>query len=226
MELFTKKPQVTTEDFCEKFYDDFIFSSKIGEADPWDMYCKVSHEQISEFDPSFNTVDLSSFRDELLALRLEVFGVVWFIHMKIDLSPIHSEFTRQYLLNENLADLWDSMEVYNQAVAKSATGGWDSNTRSGRYKITFNNSMRAQMFDKWMTVVSNKDAARAANRIGCKKAWKSKKVHIYLFFALTDQLQCEVNDEARKVIMSIIKGFFDGISDELKKVKIIGSYLN
>ena len=40
-------------------------------------------------------------------------------------------------------------------------------------------------------------------------------------FALTRQLQSEINEEARKILIAIIQGYFDGVSEELGKVKII-----
>ena len=113
------------------------------------------------------------------------------------------------------------MEPYNQAVAKAVVGGSDSNTRTGRAYITFINEMRSRLFDKWVVTLSDpKDAARPANRIGSDVPWKAQKTHVYLSFELTDQLQCEVNEEARMNLMTLIQGFFNGASEELGKVKM------
>lgn len=222
MGLFDRKPRMSTQEWCEYFYSNHVFAPPIGEADPWRLFCDAAHQQILRSDPAFSAVDVSDLSDQLLALRLEVIGIAWLLHVKDDLSPKQSECTRLHLLKHNREGLWDMMEPYNQAVAKSTVGGSDSNTRAGRTHIVFMNSMRTQLFDKWAAKVSDpKDAARSANRVGSNVPWKSHKTHVYLSFALTDQLQCEVNEEARKRMMAIIQGFFDGTSEELRKVKII-----
>ncbi|MCK4736105.1 MAG: hypothetical protein KAT65_26860 [Methanophagales archaeon] len=222
MGLFDRKSGMSTHEWCEYFYNKHVFAPPIGEAGPWQLFCDVAHQQILRSDPAFSAVDVLDISDQLLALRLEVIGIAWLLRVKNDLSPKQSECTRLYLLNNNHERLWGMMEPYNQAVAKATVGGSDSSTRTGRAHIAFMNSMRTQLFDKWVTKVSDpKDATRSANRIGSDVSWKSHKTHVYLSFALTDQLQCEVNEKARKGMMAIIQGFFDGTSEELRKVRII-----
>ncbi|MCD6101497.1 MAG: hypothetical protein J7J77_00375 [Candidatus Cloacimonetes bacterium] len=222
MGLFDRKPRISAQEWCEYFYNNYVFSPNIGQANPWQLFCDAAYQQILKSDSTFSVVDVSDFSEQLLALRLEVIGIVWLFHVKDDLAPKQSECTRLYLLKHNREGLWDMMEPYNRAVAKSIVGGNDSNTRMGRAHIVFMNSMRTQLFDKWTTVISDpKDAARPANRVGSNVPWKSHKTQAYLSFALTDQLQCEVNEKARKGMMAIIQGFFNGASEELRKVKII-----
>ena len=222
MGLFDRKPKISVQEWCENFYNNQVFSSPIGGADPWQLFCTSVRDQITQSDPTFSEVDAVALYDQLLALRLEVIGIAWVLGVKDDLSPKQSESTRLYLLNHNRERFWDMMEPFNQAVAKATVGGSDPSTRTGRAHITFMNSMRTQLFDKWIGTVSDgKDAARAANRIGSNVPWKSYKTHIYLSFALTDQLHCEVNEEARDGLIAVIGGFFDGASEELRKVKIV-----
>ena len=222
MGLFDQKPKMSVQEWCEHFYGNYVFASPIGGAHPWQIFCNSARDQVAQADPSFSEVDDVALSDQLLALHLEVIGIAWILLVKDDLSSKQSECTRLYLLNHNQERFWEMMEPYNQAVAKATVGGSDSSTRKGRAHITFINSMRTQLFDKWVAMVSDpKDAARPANRIGSDVPWKSHKTHVYLSFALTDQLQCEVNEEARKGLMAVIHGFFDGASEELRKVKIV-----
>jgi len=222
MGLFDRKSRMSTQEWCEYIYSNYVFAPPIREVDPWRVFCESVHRQVLRAAPTFSAVDVADLSDQLLALRLEVIGIAWLFRIKDDLSPKQSECTRLHLLKHNREGLWDMMEPYNQAVAKSTVGGSDHATRTGRAHITFINSMRADLFDKWVAKVSDpKDAARSANRFGSNVPWKSQKTHIYLSYALTDQLQCEVNDEARTGMMAIIQGFFDGTSEELQKVKII-----
>ncbi len=222
MGLFHRKPRLSTQQFCEDFYSNYVFAPSIADSNPWLILCDSIHQQLLQADPVFSSVDLSCPPDQLLALRLEVIGIAWMLHVKDSLSPRQSECTRVYLSRHNRDDLWDMMDPYNKATAESTVLGSDPSTRIGRGHITFLNSMRAQLFDDWVATVSNpKDAARAANRFGCNVPWKSKRTHTYLSFALTDQLQCEINEKARLAIMAIIQGFYDGTYEKLSKVKIV-----
>lgn len=222
MGLFDRKPKVTVQQWCDEFYSGSVFVSSIGGADPWQVFCNTVRDQVAQADSAVSQLDDKILSDQLLALRLEVVGIAWMVHVKDAFSPKQSQCTQEYLASHNQDKYWDMMEPYNQAVAKAAVGGSDGSTAAGRAHITFMNSMRTQLFGKWKTTVSDpKHAARAANRIGSDVSWKAQKTHVYLSFALTDQLQCKVNEEARRTLMAVIHGFFDGASEELKKVKIV-----
>jgi hypothetical protein len=121
-----------------------------------------------------------------------------------------------------MESLWELMETYNQATARSTTHGADPESRSGRARLTFLNQMRASLFDEWIAKGFDGGAvARAANRMGSEIPWKARSTHTYLSFALTDQLDVEINEDARLSIFSIIKGFYDGAKESIKEVKII-----
>lgn len=220
--LFSQKPRVSIKEFCKGFYDEFIFPPNIGEVNPWEAFGEMSYKMVLGADPTFKTVSLSSFTAELRTLRLEVFGIAWFHNVKDKHAPAQSEFTKHYLEEHGFTDIWESLEDYNKAVARSTTGGHDPDTRLGRASIVFLNQMRSALFDEWVQTVSDpKNAARAANRIGSHVSWKSMRAHSYLSFALTDRMQCEVNEEARTRIVAIIQGLYDGASEAIKAVKII-----
>ena len=223
MGLFLRKGKVSTEEFCAEFYDQSIFSPNIGGVDPWKSFCETFYKSIAEADPIFGQVDISALISELRALRLEVFGIAWFHHVNNKFAPDQSEFTKSYLEERGLTDIWERMENYNQATARSTAGGYDSNSRSGHGHLVYLNQKRADIFDEWLELgYDPKTVARAANRLGSDTAWKSNRVHVYLSFALTDKLGCEVNDEARPRILAIIQGFYEGASESIKEVKIVG----
>ncbi|MEE9442097.1 MAG: hypothetical protein V3V99_05460 [candidate division Zixibacteria bacterium] len=221
MGLFDRKPKLDTQDFCDDFYDNYVFAPDISGVNPWHTFCDIFQQQLLKLDPNFAVADVSRFPDQLLALRLEVIGIVWMLHVKQNLSPIQSQCTRTYLTYIGRSDLWDMMKPYNKATADSTFLGSDGNTPTGRAHITFINSMRAQVFDKWAIISNAKDAGRAANRIGCKVPWKSRLTHTCLSFVLTEQLQCEINEEARLAIIATIQGFYEGTYEKLSEVKIV-----
>lgn len=223
MGLFSRKPKISTEDFCRDFYDRYIFGRDIGEVEPWQLIWETDYEFIVEADAAFKKVEFALFATELRILWFEVFGIAWFHHVKEEFAPPHSEFTRGYLQERGEGETWVAMGDYNQAAAQSAWGGRDSNSRLGRGRRTYLNVRRARMFDLWVGKgLDPVSVARAANRLGSKSAWKSHRVHNYLSSALTDRLSCEVNDEGRFRIMVRIEGLYRGASEAIRDVKIVG----
>lgn len=222
MGLFSRKRKISTIEFCTEFYNQSIFSPDIGGMDPWKTFCETFYKSIAEVDPAFGKVDISALISELRALRLEVFGIAWLHHVNDKFAPGQSEFTKHYLEENRIADIWESMENYNQATARSTTGAHDPNSRIGRGNLVYLNQRRVELFDEWSKLgYDPKAVARMANRLGSDTAWKTNRVHVYLSFALTDQLKCEVNDEARPRILAIIQGFYEGSSESIKEVKIM-----
>lgn len=221
MGLFDRKPKVSIKQWCHEFYGSSIFAPPAGGADLWETFCACVRKRVSEADPAILSVDRQVLSDQLLSLRLEVIGVAWMMRVKDDFSPKQSQTTHEYLADHNHHRFWDMMEPYNQAVAKATVGGVDGRTPAGRAQIAFLNSMRAQLFDKWSANAPAEHAARAANRFGSEVPWKSQRTHTYLSFGLTDQLKCDVNEEARIRLMAVIQGFFNGASESLDTVKIV-----
>jgi hypothetical protein len=184
--------------------------------------CETYHKSIAEVSPTFTQVSLSAFASELKPLWLEVIGIAWLHHVNDTFAPCQSEFTKRYLEEHGVANIWESMEHYNQATARSTTGGNDPSTGMGRASNTYWNQMRIQIFEKWVKLGYDEEAvARAANRLGSDAQWKSSRVHTYLAFALTDKLGCEVNDDVIFRISAFIQGFYEGASEALKEVKIV-----
>ncbi len=222
MSLFDRKPKMTVQEWCEDFYSSAVFASLRNGGDLWQTFCKSARDQVVQAAPSFSDVDAAQLADQLLALRLEVIAVAWMMGVRDRLSPKHSECTRKYLQTHDRGFLWDMMEPYNRTVAKATVGGSDPKTGVGRAHITYMNSMRAGLFDDWVATVSDPvDAGRAANRIGSAAAWKSGRMPFYLSCELFDQVQSEVNQPAKLILVAIIQGFFDGASEALRKVKIV-----
>ena len=222
MGLFRTKRKVTTERFCLEFYSGHVFAKPIRGLDPHLVWSQTVHKQITSTDTVFKQVDLDEFSFELRALRLEVFALAWIHRVDQRLTLVQSQFTKDYLYQNGLSDLWETMGAYNTAIARSTVGGSDPNTRSGRSKITYLNLSRVNMFEEWSGKDFDDDCiARVANCLGSKSAWKSTRVHTYLSFALTDRLGCEISREARKGLLALVKGYYDGAKELLQKVTVV-----
>ena len=89
-----------------------------------DIFAGRTHKEISKLDSSFSSVPLDDLSRQLLLLRLEVIGIAFQLNVPDDLSPDQSECTMRYFESID-ASIWDDMDPYNVAVAKSVTGGFD-----------------------------------------------------------------------------------------------------
>jgi len=226
MPLFSRKPKVGAEQFCTDFLETVIFAPPIGSSPPWESYTLVAYNSIVEVDKGFAKVALQRFGDELRALWIEAFSLSWMHHVNDKYAPTQSLAVRTYLVGHGLESMWDAMEQYNIAVARSTTGDKDESTRTGRGAIAYFDTMRSEMFDTWWNKyggddpVMGKVIARAANRLGSNQAWKANKTQIYLSFVLTDRLECDVNEEARIRLMALAYGFYEGATGALQEVDI------
>jgi hypothetical protein len=220
MGFFSKKTERDTEDFCRDFYDSVVFSRE--QPDFWTEFCANTQKQIGDRDAALMSVGLSELCDELRALRLEVFGIAWLHNVKSISAARQSEFTKRYLEEYGEYELWEIMGIYNQATARSTTGGHDSQSAAGRSHLAKLDGLRADHFDTWVELgYDSIAAARAANRLGSDIGWKQNRTQSYLSFALTDQLAVEVNKDARLVVMAAIVGFYRGSKDAIKEVRIV-----
>jgi len=220
MGFFLYKSKISTDNFCKNIYDQLVFAPELRGVDLWKVMCETNYKMITDADPQFRKVDIEDLTSEMRALYLEVVGLAWLHHVKDKFAPIQSEFTKQYLKDKGVSELWQTMEDYNQATARATTSGYNPNSRTGRAGITFLNQVRANLFDEWYKLGYSADAStRAANRFGSKQVWKA--VLTCLSVTLTKRLGYEVNDDARMKIIFIIQGFFDGASESIKSVKIV-----
>lgn len=161
MGLFNKKQKVGVEEFCRQFYDSVIFHPIIAGQDFNEVWYDNVFHSIVEADKSFAVIDKSVFLREMMALRLELFGLAWLYKFPDNRFTIpQSIFTRQYLESNGKLELWDSMVEYNKVIAQSAfptSTGIQMRSRLGkqmqegveRGKTTFVNTFRWGVFEKW-----------------------------------------------------------------------------
>lgn len=122
MGLFSKKPKVSIEEFCQKFYDDNIFNAYVGGDDINLSWWQNAYKSIIEVDKSFKAVDFNKFQDEMNALRMELLGLAWQVKFVLERYTIpQSFFTKLYLQKINKTEIWDIMGEYNHIIAMSAT---------------------------------------------------------------------------------------------------------
>jgi len=224
MKFFNRKPKAHLDEFCRNFYDDQILPPSIKGLEGLNVdsiYFDTVRQSVIEADSSFVSVEPQLFAAEMTVLRFEVFGIAWLHEVGDKLAAAQSEFTKRYLEEHRKLDIWESIEPYNQAVARSSTLGLKPDTASGRGHIAFVDSMRMQMFGKWNEQGFDPECvARAANRLATEEAWKKSLTPGYLMLTLCDRLSCDLNEEGQFRLVATIVGLYNGARGLLKEVKI------
>jgi hypothetical protein len=114
------KPE-TTEDMCRGFYDTGIFHATVMDIDVWSDFVDVAFKHAAEADPSFAKINRSQFKNEMTAIRMELFLLALSRGLKNDDSAVMARlFTKRYLEEMGRLDIYEIMETYNQMLAESA----------------------------------------------------------------------------------------------------------
>lgn len=242
MGLSSRKPNLSIEECCQQFYDSNIFHSKIvAGRDFWSIALDTILKSVAEFDQSFLSVDPTIFRNEMTALRMELFAFALASSKKFNTEKYtipQSLFTRSYLEENRNLEIWDIMAEYNQAIAMSATMNAKGEQFSGRIgiaQITFVNDSRSRMALRWAknilgngTVPTEERKAKiecinsVANRIGADTKREDDVVVKLLCSRLANRLRCDVNlkSEALFRLATTIFGFYKGAEEYLKSVDL------
>jgi hypothetical protein len=224
MGLFNRKPKVHLSEFCRDFYTEVILHPAIEDVEdiePNSIFFETVRRSVIEVDSSFAEVDLESLTEEIIVLRFEVFGLAWLHELGDKHAAAQSTFTKEYLEEQGRSDIWEAMESYNKAIARSSTLGQTKDTSTGRAYLAFLDSMRMQLFEKWHGQGFDPTCvARAANRISAEEAWKKNLTPGYLMLTLCDRLDYEPNDEAQFRLVATIVGLYNGSREALREVKI------
>lgn len=242
MGLFSRKPKVSIEEFCQHFYDTYIFNAYIGVVDLTSTCFEADYNSIIEADKTFKSIDFNKFQEEMTALRMELFGLAWQEKFKSGEYAIpQTFFTRLYLQKIAKTQIWDIMGEYNQKIAMCATmtenfeqiaevGGG-----AGRAKAASIALSRANMFDRWCdanikdkTNITEEDksnlncVARVANRIGGDIRRFDCVTVKALAARLADRLGCDINinSEALFRLSALTFGYHESAKEAIKDVNI------
>jgi hypothetical protein len=245
MGLLSHKPKVSIEEFCRQFYDSFVFNATIGGVDLNEVLCKTFFDSIVEADQSFAEIDRDKFRNEMIAIRMELFGLAW-LHKfkKEELAISQSLFTRRYLEENGRIEIWEAMGAYNQAIARSSitTVKQDPDGRRRFTQIDDDllvarmNKARFDICTKWAEsnlpkpeLMTEKDkitlacAVRVANRFGVDAKRFSSITVPLLASRLADRLGCDISIDFDALFRlgAFIFGFYEGAKEGLRDANIL-----
>lgn len=156
MGIFSSKPKVDMESFCNDYYNSQMFHAIVDGEDASQKILDAAFQQLTDSDPSFSKVDRELFDCEMTAMHLELFALAFLRRFSnFDQAVQHSIFTLRYLQNKDRSDIWEAMGEYSKAIAQTATMNANGQQMTGdtdieRMTITRVNEFRFGLFKKWL----------------------------------------------------------------------------
>jgi hypothetical protein len=239
MSFFSRKQEVSLEDFCRDYYDNYILNPKIGEANVGHVMPDYVRTSIIEADDVFAHIEAQKFADEIIILRFELFALAWLHQFGEKLAVAQSTFTYHYLHEKGRDDIWDGMEYYNKAISHSTTVEKNA-TERGKVELAYIYKKRADLADKYIGDAKTNELdlddeaflvsiGRPLNRLGSEHAWKQRITAYYLMLAICHRLglgsgpdYIGPNEEAQFRLTAFILGFYGGAQQSWDKVEIKG----
>lgn len=217
----SRRQRVRIDEFCSDFYDKNILKAVIRDQDLNVTACEIIKRSIAEFDPGFVSVETQKLCSQIKLIRFEVFGLAWMHQLGQKHAVAQSNFTKYYFEMKQQQSIWQQLESYNQAVARSSTYGYSPETPTGRAYLTFRNATLADFFDQWCARGFDATAvARAANRLCCDSAWAKGITAASLVMTLCEHLSHPVSAEAQLRLAYVVRGLYDGSREALKRIKV------
>jgi hypothetical protein len=235
-----RKPKISIEECCKEFYDKTISHAIIADIDRWSMLLGTCLKFVTEADTSFSAIDPDLFRQEMTAVRMEVFALAFARKVKWweDLMLAQSVLTRRYLEGNGKLGIWDIMGEYNEVIALSAGTAADGQPMSN-WHITKINKLRYDTTLKWgktlpsnPTDEGNKQAlcmGRVIMRMGADMKREDCIAPKILAMKLadrlgyhTDDLKSDSSPKAKALVglWNIILGFYNEAEDYLKSIRL------
>lgn len=176
-------------------------------------------------DSNFANVDSQKFNDEIVALQFDLYALAWLHQFGDRLAVIQSVFTKDYLNERELNNIWATMEPYNQAIARSTTIGRTPEKAFDRVYLAKVNTTRVNLFEQYHKEgFDDKCVARVLNRLFSEDVWKKGITAGLILFALCDRLgfgkDFEPSKEAHHRWFIEINDFYEKFRGSLSKVKI------
>ena len=225
MTFFNKKKEVDLESFCRFFYENVIFNCVVDGLDVNATILEILKNSMAAVDRKFANIDSQKFNYEIIVLQFELFALAWLYQFGHELAVAQSTFTKNYLHEKKRDDIWDAMEPYNQAIARSSTFGKTSKNAFDRVYLGTVFKTRADLFDQFFNEGYDPECVTPVlNRLFSDKAWEKGIGAGLLMLALCDRLGFDQNFQPNKEAHSRwfieINDFYEKNKKSLSKYKI------
>jgi hypothetical protein len=224
MPIFSRKPELTIDEFCRAFYERAIFNPEFTDA-AWDCY----FDELAKVDASFSRVPRALFCIEMTALRLELFALALLHAVRSDdISVRQYVFTEGYLVATNRTDIQAAGPGYRDAAAESAMDiATNERSRERRalhlngYHIGVYKEMAKRMRDAGIRDLRYYDGLKATiNRYDTNGAWRRGLTSRRLAITLAKRLNVDPNKTASRTIQIFIRGMYEGATGAISEVRL------
>jgi len=237
MGILGRKPKMSIEEFCQDFYDRFFYTGLFGEdlrvtpkisnIDAGSLILDTALEYIAKGDDRFAKVDRRSFRQEMTALRVELFGLALMHYFKakkkFEYCLRECSFTKKYLQSIGQNEILDIMVFYNKAVARSVVE-IAYGKRGRRARAAAFSSLRMDLYGKLRTETDfDKECiAFVLNRLKTEAAWRRRTTLKLLATQFAKRLECplDLNEQAFLNLGTVMVGMYNGAMDAIKSTKV------
>ena len=221
--MFKSKIKISINDFCCQFYDSQIFRE-----DGVSTFWQSALSSIIEADPSLEKVDYDLFQREIIALQMELFGLIWTQIYKWKEKFLWPQitFTKTYLEQNGHQNIWDIMAVYNKEISQQRNNNIIYKTpsqRSLRGKIAFYDSMMFDLYKLWEKKGLDLECgARIINRAWSEEVWTQGFVLKGVGNTLINRLgwKTDSRDIVISHIIDALSEYCNSINQAIKSVKI------
>jgi len=227
MSFFSQKQEVEIEPYCRLFYENVILNCIVDGVDINAQIFDTLKKALTDTDSNFTNTNSQKFNDEIIALQFELYALAWLHQFGDKLAVVQSVFTKNYLGGKNQNDIWEAMEPYNQAIARSTTISRTPEKAFDRVYLVKVNTTRMNLFEQYHKEgFDDKSVARVLNRLFFDEAWKKGVTAGLLLFAFCERLglgkDFEPSKEAHHRWFIEINDFYEKDRGSLSKVKIKG----
>ena len=212
-------PRSKIEAVCQAFYDRQLLSQV--EDDARDEFFAALADSIGQADRAFGRyVDQDDFRLEVIALRLELFGLALTHRVgwrRDDLCLRELTSTRRYLQERDELRVWDSMGAYNQSIAEAGLTLNRSRRELGRrlsLHLAASEGPRAKDTPSDCFV-------RYANRYDSEATWRNGIATTHLIRALADRLDFRPNAQGQIRLQTLLYVFYDEALQRLRRLRLV-----
>jgi len=224
MSIFSKTQEVELVPFCRLFYEVVILNS-VGYGVSNAEIFAVLKRALADNDSNFANIDSQKFNDEILALQFELYALAWLHQFGDRLAVAQSIFTKNYLNEKKQNNIWEAMEPYNQAIARSTTIGRTPKKAFDRVYLAKVNLTRLNLFGQYHKEgFDDKCVARVLNRLFSEDVWKKGITSVVILSALCDRLGFGKDFEPSKELLQWwfieINSFYEQAKGSLSKIKI------
>jgi hypothetical protein len=224
MGLFSRKQEVRTEEFCRQRYDYWIALLDSSSANA--LAVGKVLQVIEKEDFRFTGIPLSQFLREIVTFQFEAFSHVWQGRFSANGKHLITQgtFTKRYLAEKGLVEIWDGMDIYNQFIPRVNTTYQNPGSAFARAGRAMANQTRADTIDYLRASgCDNEVAICIANRAGDLRPWTrpDHALQIQLAIALAGRLKPEIVRPVLESLKILIEGFYRDFWDATKNIKIV-----